>query len=910
MSDSDKQEHSYDERFFNDPEYRRKILEERRKNAQKQNNGNNGGSSSPFNLNKRSDSSSPSTKDDEETSASQKNNQSSGNGFSLNKSSSKSSFKSSLESKRPKRQSIESFAASGSSAEAESSNPNERVSSDDNDPPVSSAKPTSNSGSGNDTNEEFYSSTGSSGQLSWNNIGKILTGFIILSLVGGMSFGYYLYLGLPTIEQLENPDTAIASFVKSRDGVILDKYYTENRTYVPIEEISPNVVNALIATEDHRFYKHWGIDMIRTLAIPYHILRGNPQGGSTLTQQLARNLYKKIGREFSVTRKLREMITAVQIERNYTKREIIEMYLNTVEFSNSAYGIEAAAQTHYGKSAKDLNVLEAATMIGSLQAVYAYNPRLRPEASQSRRNTVLYQMNKRKFLTTNEYRNLREEPIRLDYHPPSKTNRESRYFGEYVRLKVQDWAKENNYDLHRDGLNIYTTIDSRMQKYAERSVNEKLDSLQTIFEKEWTSREEWNKENGEYMDELWAEFPKFLRSFLRETDRYKNGFANYNTKKEAVVFDSLLADSAFVDSVKRAKTKLQASFVAIDPGNGNVLAWVGGKDFGNKQFDHVYQSRRQAGSTFKPFVYAVAIDNGYKPYHKFSKYPSKYYDRSGNVWDPKDPTVPNGPEMITLRQALARSYNNITVRLLPEIAGAPNTNELEDLYPAAKKIVKMAKNMGIESNSLRPYPSIALGTAEVTLLEMVSAYTTFANEGVHIDPIAITRIEDREGNILAEYHPEFTREVISPETAYIMLDMLRGVVRGVKLSPEDKWPLGTGVRLRNMYGVRQDVAAKTGTTQNSADNWFIAMMPHIVMGAWVGGEDRRVRFPDDTYIGQGARSALPIVGTFINYATSDESVPWSYDGFSPPKGFVMPEDPNDTPEENPVKSDEKGRIGW
>lgn len=756
------------------------------------------------------------------------------------------------------------------------------------------------------------SNSGSNDNITRDDLYKwagIAAGAIIIFITG---FTFYLMQGLPSVEQLENPETALASELVSRDGVVLDRYYTENRTYVPIEKISPHVVDALVSTEDHRFYKHWGIDMIRTLAVPWHLINGRIQGGSTITQQLARNLYKKIGREFSIIRKLREMITAIDIEQNYTKREIIEMYLNTVEFPNSAFGIQSAAQTHFGKDAKDLTISEAAILVGSLKGVYLYNPRINPKNSKARRNTVLMLLNKRGFISDAVYNKLRQEPIALDYHPPSKAGQESRYFGEYIRQKVQKWAKENGYDLYTDGLTIHTTIDSRLQRHAEQALKSKLDSVQTIYECEWTTGwDQWNREaslseckkaieRGEYMKRFWDKFPGFLRQFIRETDRYKNAFAKYDTKKESVVFDKLMADSAYIDSVKKVKTRLKSGFVSIDPNNGNVLAWVGGSDYGNVQFDHVYQARRQAGSTFKPFVYTVAIDNGYKPYHKFSKYPSVFYDRSGNAWKPKDPHIPSGPEKIPLRQALARSLNNVTIRLLPELAGAPNTTRLEDLEPAARKIKQMASNMGIDMSGTPAYPSIALGTAKVSLLELVSAYTTFANQGVHIDPIAISRIEDKEGNIIKRYRPDYRDEVISPETAYIMVDMMRGVING-----GDGY-YGTGVRLRNVYNVRQDIAGKTGTTQNSADNWFVAMTPHITMGAWVGGANRMIRFPEDTYIGQGARSALPIVGKFINLATADPKAPWGYDSFEQPPGFVMPQDPDST--EGPDTG--TGRISW
>lgn len=722
----------------------------------------------------------------------------------------------------------------------------------------------------------------------------ITTSILIISV---SAYVIYLFQALPSIEELENPRTAIASEVRSRDGAVLDRYFIENRTYVSIEEISPNVINALIATEDHRFFQHWGVDSQSLMRLPYYWIQKRFHGGSTISQQLARNLYRNIGFDVSVTRKLREMITAVQIENNYTKNEIIEMYLNTVEFANSAFGIQSAARTHYGKTANDLTISEAATLIGQLRAVYAYNPRIFEERAKNRRNVVLQLMNNNGFITDEVYESLREEDIALNYQLPSRSGRESRYFGEYVRQQVRDWIEENGYDLYSDGLVIYTTIDSRLQRHAERAVREKLAEFQPIFQREWTSP------GGSYMNQLWEMYPQFLRDYIRESDRYKNGFAKYETNQESVVFENLMADEAYLDSLKQSRTKLQASFTAIDPNNGQVLVWVGGSDYGAQQFDHVHQSRRQAGSTFKPFVYAVAIDNGYMPYHTFSKFPISFIEPSGRMWNPKDPSVPSGPEMVPLREGLARSLNNVTVRLLPEIAGAPGTNRAADLQPAANKIRDMASNFGIDMSRSPAFPSIALGTAEVTLLELVSAYTTFVNQGVHIDPIAISRIEDKEGNVLVEYFPEYSQEAISPETAYIMIDMMRGVVRGGANYH------GTGVRLRNAYNIQQDVAGKTGTTQNSADNWFVAMMPHIVMGSWVGGEDRRIRFPTNSpnSIGQGARTALPIVGEFIMNASADPDIEWSKAPFSPPPGFVMPEDPATGRDDNVSR---RGRIGW
>jgi penicillin-binding protein 1A len=722
----------------------------------------------------------------------------------------------------------------------------------------------------------------------------IFASLFVMLIIAGLIFLNYLFQGLPSIAELENPRTDVASFVMSRDGVVLDTYFVENRTYVPYDRISTHVVNALVATEDHRFYDHWGIDIVRTMAIPYHLARGRRQGGSTISQQLARNLYSSIGREVTVIRKLREIITAIQIERNYTKKEIIEMYLNTVEFSNSSFGIEAAARTHFNKTASDLDILEAATLIGTLQAVFAYNPRLRTEQSQRRRNVVLGQMSKHGFINDTELTNLREEPIQLNYQRPHSSNRQSRYFGEYIRQQVTAWTEENGYDLFRDGLVIYTSIDARMQRHAERIVEQRLAELQRDFEREWTSS------GGEYMDRLWTEYPGFLDSFIQESEEFREAYARNRNRQ--FVLDSLKTDKDFVLKVKKERARLEAGFVAIEPSTGHVLAWVGGTDYSTIQRDNVHQLRRQPGSTFKPFVYAVAIDNGYKPFHRFSKYPVSFRDRAGRAWRPRDPVISEGPEMVTLSEALARSFNNVTVRLLPELAGAPGTNRLEDLFPAAEKIAEMATRMGIQSN-LQAFPAIALGTSEVSLLELVGAYTTFANLGVHVEPMAVTRIEDKEGNILFEEMPRIRGEAISPETAYVMIDMMRGVIRG------GDWGFGTGVRMRNM-GVTQDVAGKTGTSQNSADNWFVAMMPHVVVGAWVGGEDRRIRFPQNTFVGQGARTALPMVAEFIIECRNDPEVQWSLDAFQQPAGFIPEEYEESTTQRREAQNDRRGRVGW
>ncbi|AXJ01527.1 penicillin-binding protein 1A [Cyclonatronum proteinivorum] len=723
----------------------------------------------------------------------------------------------------------------------------------------------------------------------------IFGGIILVSLIGLAIFISFLVQGLPSIEELENPRTDVASFVLSRDGVVLDSYFVENRRYVTIDEISPHTINALIATEDHRFFDHWGIDMRRTLAIPYHVLRGAPQGGSTITQQLARNLYRSIGREVSVIRKLREMITAIQIERNYTKAEIIEMYLNTVEFSNSAFGIEAAARTHFNKPALELNVEESATLIGTLQAVSFFNPRLNPQNAQRRRNIVLMQMNRHGFLTDDDFTSLVAAPIALDYQRPRQATRQSRYFGEYVRLQVSRWAEENGYDLFRDGLVIRTTIDAHMQRHAERVVEQKVDSLQTIFVNVWGG------DNGpdRFMPRYQEQFPHHIDGFLMESGEFQQLIREEGLSREQAL-QRLRQNRELTHRILRSRMRLESGFVAIEPGTGHVLAWVGGTDFSTIQRDNVSQLRRQAGSTFKPFVYALAIDNGYMPYHEFSRFPVSFRDRSGNVWAPNDIRIAPGPEYVSMRESIARSLNNVTVRMLPELAGAPGTDNLEDLFPAARQIADMARNMGIRSR-MEAVPAIALGTAEVNLLELVNSYATFANNGVYMDPLVIMRIEDREGNVLFEAPPQMQQEVMSPLTAYTMIDMMRGVISG------GEWGHGTGIRFRNM-GIRQDVAGKTGTTNRAVDTWFVSVFPHVVAGSWVGGEDARIRFPQGSVLGQGARTALPIVAEWALRVINDDNGNWSFDAFTQPPGFV-PDPPRDQ-RPQPQDSDNRGRVDW
>lgn len=716
------------------------------------------------------------------------------------------------------------------------------------------------------------------GHISYDTFWKIIRYAGITSGILGLFFiVYFIYLisGLPSVAELENPKTSHASLIKSKEGIVLDKFFYENRTEVSYEEISPNVINALVATEDHRFYRHWGIDVYRLAALPFYVLQGKIQGGSTISMQLARNLYQSIGKEVTITRKLREMITAIQIERNYTKEEILVLYLNTVEFSNSAFGIESASYTHFGKKSSELTVPEAALLIGSLKGIYRYNPRINPERAVDRRNTVIQLMATNGLISNQEASTFINEPLQLNYNPPFKAGRESRFLGEFIKDQLNDWLEENGYDLYRDGLTIYTTIDGYMQEHALKVVKAQVDSLQPQFERVWTSRK------GEYMDLYWRAFPGFLDSFIKETKEYKEGLSFVSDPKE--LLDSLKSNKAFVDSVKKISTRLEAGFMAIEPGTGHILAWVGGSDYQRVQFDHVYKMKRQPGSTFKPFVYAVAVEEGYDKNYKILKYPTSYRSENGSIWAPADNDV-SGPDSIPMHSGLARSINNVTIRLLADISGNPNTDNLYDLEPGALKVVDMARRLGVNSQ-LEPFASIALGAQDVSLYEMVSAYATLANEGIYNEPKVILRVEDKNGNVLKEFGASRSREAISPETAYTMIDMMRGAILGADTG--DGRYVGTATSIRSVYGIQQDIAGKTGTTNNSTDNWFIAMTPGVAAGAWVGGEDRRIRFPRGSSLGQGAKMALPIVGKFLQLSSRDRRIDWNREAFQSPDSLIV-----------------------
>ncbi|TDI73597.1 MAG: penicillin-binding protein [Bacteroidetes bacterium] len=704
---------------------------------------------------------------------------------------------------------------------------------------------------------------------------------------------------LPPLKEIENPEFQLATIAYTADGKELARYALQNRSWVGYDDISPWVIRALISTEDHRFYAHWGIDIFRTLAVPYHVLRGVPQGGSTLSQQLARNLYnERIGKERTISRKLKEMFTAVQLERRYTKEEIIEMYLNTVEFGYQTYGIEAAANSFFAKDPIDLNELESATLVGTLKASTYYNPVRNPENSRRRRNTVLGQMVKRGMLAANFLETHRDNPIVTNYKSVAITQSLAPYFAERVRRWLVEWGKENDVDIYQDGLVVYTTLDSELQQFAAAATDSIMTCLQDVVAHEWSRPDStayiaydacaYKDVEFEPFSYLWESKPALLDEYIRGTNRYRNLVRQEFTRQEAI--DSLRLHNGFLDSLKVIKTVLQAGFVAMDPQTGHVKAWVGGRNLVEDWYDHIGTARRQPGSTFKPFVYTAAIDNGWSQYYTLRDDSVYSVDAAGNVWTPGNSEGMTG-QMMTLRDGLARSKNTITAQLVLEIGAA--------------QVAFFARRMGIKSPLLE-VPSLALGTSNVTLLEMTNAYSTFANGGIHYEPTFVTRIEDKNGNALYEDRPQL-KEALSESTAYIMIDMLRAVIQ-----------YGTGIRIGGRgieYNLWEyDLAGKTGTTQRSADNWFIMMHPDLVMGAWVGFNDPRIAFKSNHW-GQGAHTALHIVGRFFrNIIRADEPYVLQESRFPLPSLFTDNLDMGPNPPADslfaPSRNARRGRVAW
>jgi penicillin-binding protein 1A len=689
-----------------------------------------------------------------------------------------------------------------------------------------------------------------------NKFSKYLKWLWILVLGGMLSFTLLVFMvswgwfgELPPLEELENPKTYLASEIYSEDGVIIGKYFYQNRSNISYDELSPNLVQALIATEDVRFYDHSGVDFRRfTSAVLFLGTRG---GASTITQQLAKNLFprKKFNNVFNkATTKLKEWITAIRIEERYTKEEIMTMYFNTVEFGANSFGISSAAKTFFAKSAKDLNPQEAAMLVGMLKAPTKYSPVRNPANAFNRRNTVLNQMRKYDFINDEAYDTLVQTEIVLKYQEEDHNDGLAPYFREHLRQDLLDWCEENGFNLYKDGLKIYTTINSKLQTMAEESVHNHIKDMQKKFFEHWKGREPW----GQYKE--------LITAGMKRSDRYrlmKAAGANeaqielaFNTRVKMKVFSYTRGEIDTVmtplDSIKYYKYFMQAGLMSMDPQTGFIKAWVGGINHKYFKYDHVnIKSKRQVGSTFKPLVYTIAIDNGWSPCYKVPNQRVVFEDYENYSPDNADDKY-NDPEM-TLFKGLQLSVNNIVMQVMKQLGPS-----------APKSVIELAKKMGIQSE-LPPYPSIALGVADLSVYEMVGAFSTYANKGVWTEPVYFTRIEDKNGNVVREVVPRKV-EAMSEQTAYIMEKMLERVTAH-----------GTAAKIKYMYQVPGAVGGKTGTTQNYSDGWFIGITPHLATGIWTGFEDRAIHFRSMS-LGSGSAMAMPIFGNYMKKALSDTTL--------------------------------------
>jgi penicillin-binding protein 1A len=666
---------------------------------------------------------------------------------------------------------------------------------------------------------------------------------------------FTVWIEIPSKKKLRNIQNQVASEIYSADSVLLGRYYFQDRTEVGYEEIAPVVIDALIATEDVRFYNHSGVDYVslgRVLIKSVFMQDESSGGGSTITQQLAKNLYprKRYWMLSMLINKLREVATAQRLENIYSKKDILALYLNTIPFADNAYGIETASQRFYSVPAKDLTIDQATVLIGMLKATHYYNPRLFADRAQRRRNVVLWQMVKNKTLTKSKFDSLKSIPIDLNYSIASNKEDLAPYFREFVRTELNGWAEENTkedgtpYNLFTDGLKIYTTIDSKLQLYAEKAVRQQMEKLQKLF------YEHWGK------DKPWKGKEKVLDDAIQRSQRFKQLAQQGMTEEDIMaemerpipmkvftwqgVKDELMSP---VDSVIHYLQFLNAGFVAMEPESGKVKAWVGGINHDFFQYDHVkITTKRQVGSIFKPLVYAMALERGVNPCELIPASQQTYVDKEGKLWTPRN--IGGDYEVqYTMRGALAYSVNTIAAKMIQK-AGVPNTMEL-------------ARNMGIVSE-MPDVPSIALGSSSISLLEMTTAYACMANDGVSTSPYFISSIKNLDGKIYTDFKPATKgKRTISKKTAGLVIQLLRTVVEE-----------GTASSLRWMFGIYSDVAGKTGTTQSNADGWFMAMTPKLVMGSWVGADDPRIRFRSGIF-GQGASSALPITGYFMQQMTRD-----------------------------------------
>jgi penicillin-binding protein 1A len=729
----------------------------------------------------------------------------------------------------------------------------------------------------------------------WATVIGILI-FVILLFVA-VNFG--LFGPLPTFRDLENPKSNFATQVLSEDKQVLGTYYVQNRSPVNYNQISPNVINALVATEDNRFYKHSGIDFSRAFTIVIYNMMGNKQGGSTITQQLAKNLFTERTAHNPLKRiiqKLKEWIIAVRLERNYTKEEILTMYLNTVDFgAYNTFGISSAARTYFNTTADKLTPDQAALLVGMVNGPGIYNPINHPDNALNRRNLVLSRMNKEGYLSDGQYDEFKAKPLGLHFHPIDYNGGLAPYFRAVLKKDIQKILDDKSitkadgtpYDLDRDGLKIYTTINYTMQQYAEEAQKEYMIQLQKEFNQHW---------KGFNLHKSIQNYDLLLDQGMKRSDRYQADKlmgksdddikADFNTPTKMNIFtwhgdvDTTMRP---IDSIVYCKFLLRNSLMSMDPTTGYVKAWVGGINFEHFKYDQVKMGARQVGSTAKPFTYAVAIDNGMSPCMEVPNVPDTI-DWNGQKWCPRSSPSETKPGLLTLTKALAFSQNWITAHVMKEVTPEP--------------VASLIKKMGV-TTPVPPYPSICLGTFDASVYDMVGAYSVFANHGVWTEPTYLLRIEDKDGNLLYDNKGRVV-QAINEQTAYVMTYMMKDVVNE-----------GTGVRMRYKYHLYNPIAGKTGTPNDNSDGWFIGMTPQLVTGVWTGCEDRYIHFRS-THLGEGANTALPIFALFMQkvYANPSLGIKKNVD-FAPPKnGLNITLDCNQYSQQQQGTNDVDKKLGF
>jgi penicillin-binding protein 1A len=689
--------------------------------------------------------------------------------------------------------------------------------------------------------------------------GVLFSGFVITLLAIEFNF-LFLFGETPNPGHIDNPNMNLASEIWSADSVLIGKFYIQNRSPVTFDEVNPTLYQALIATEDIRFYDHFGVDPKSALAVVYYAMRGDRRGGSTITQQLAKNLFNtrdlatmgllsKVPLSRTVVYKLKEWITSFRLEARFEKDDILVLYLNTVDFGSNAYGIKVAARTYFNTTPDSLKIEESAVLVGLLKAPTFYNPIRNPGNSVSRRNVVLSQMVKYGMLSSMEGDSLINLPLVTRFSSQSHEEGLATWFRSYLLSELREWARENGYNLFTDGLQIHTTINARMQAHAELAVRERMRTLQQTFSQHWGNRNPWIDDSGN-------EIESYSVNAIKRLEVYRSALRLYNDnpdsadvwirkKKPMQVYsaagmkDTLMSS---LDSLEHFRKFLHAGLVAMDPFDGSLKAWVGGTDYKFFKFDHVALAKRQPGSTFKPIVYTAAFENGMGPCDVRYDYPITIQTPTG-PWTPKNSSGYYSGVSYTLRRALSKSVNTIAVGLTQELG--PN------------KVIEMAHQLGITSTLDEVY-SVGLGTSDVSLLEMATAYAPMVNGGFRVKPRSINRIEDRDGMVIRVDEPD-TQRVISYETAFLMTQMLKGGL-------EDPGGTSRGLYAFDLFR-GNEIGGKTGTTSNYSDGWYVAVTPQIVAASWVGGEERVIRFRGNQ--GEGAKTALPIVGQFLQNSYRD-----------------------------------------